>query len=247
MTNLIVFFSIILFALGDPIIDDVCKSLDENNLRSFESDNQAFKIRLQKVLCTKPVLRKESLLTIDKNRMLIMIRALISHWNIKSITLFGKGKELRAYSKFFWNEKSLLSIGFCNYLSNCKPLRSGTFLTSVNILLDDTFLNSSNTWKLANGRLENDIWLIQEQESTLAHMASWPLNIRSMVFTFAKNSLSDFAIKEVYKTNPKGAIISNVIGQWSQATGLLMTSKYIWERRRNLKGLELRIAVTPVN
>ncbi len=121
-------------------------------------------------------------------------------------------------------------------------------LKSANLMINSVNISSLNL-PLSSKSLETAVWLLEEtqQHSTLAILEAWPLSIKSTVFTFKRISQGEFEITEVYKPFPEHAIISNVIGHWSWKTGLSMTSVSIWERRRNLSGLQLRIAITPVS
>ncbi len=81
-------------------------------------------------------------------------------------------------------------------------------------------------------------------------MEKLPLDVASSVFTFKLNvtkTSSIFEIKEVYKPYHEHAIISEVIGHWTSIHGLSMTNEPLWERRKDLRGFQFRIAVVKVS
>ena len=88
----------------------------------------------------------------------------------------------------------------------------------------------------------SNIWLIQNSQENLP--ANINLEINSQVFTFNQ----DFSLDEVYKVQEFDQNIKrNMIGEWSPEEGLKMTRVPIWERRKDLTGVEVVAATLKVN
>ncbi len=88
----------------------------------------------------------------------------------------------------------------------------------------------------------SNIWLIQNSQENLP--ANINLEINSQVFTFNQ----DFSLDEVYKVQEFDQNIKrNTIGEWSPEEGLKMTRVPIWERRKDLTGVEVVAATLKVN
>ncbi len=73
------------------------------------------------------------------------------------------------------------------------------------------------------------------------------LNLRfgSDVTLFEEQS-SSFILHEVYQIQDQQPIVKELIGFWSQRRGLRMTSEFVWERRKDLGGTELSLAIVHV-
>ena len=71
-------------------------------------------------------------------------------------------------------------------------------------------------------RFDSDVTLFEEQSSTIT-------------------------LHEVYQIQDQQSIVKELIGFWSQRRGgLRMTSEFVWERRKDLGGTELSLAIVHV-
>ena len=71
------------------------------------------------------------------------------------------------------------------------------------------------------------------------------LHLDTSIVTIDQSSGSDnYILREVYSIM-KGQKIINIFGNWSKNGGLLVNTANVFERRKNLGGIELRDAILP--
>ena len=54
-------------------------------------------------------------------------------------------------------------------------------------------------------------------------------------------------LKEVYKVSKGRPALHGLVGTWNPSKGMKVSSEVIWERRRNLSGLKLRVTTMAVS
>ena len=148
--------------------------------------------------------------------------------------------------EFHDKEKKYLT-GLIRYSTNKDEEQLGQHLKNLQLLGDLTmvvFVDNGHHQLL--DILINDLQLFKEgltglvPEQDVAQGLNLTLQLDTGLYTYM-TKFNTTSLKEIYAIN--GEIKVTTIGIWRKKTGLVIPTKSMWERRSNLEGMSIRVAI----
>lgn len=155
----------------------------------------------------------------------------------RSVVIFGPENDASELWQFqtqnFWG----LYASFSVTKSHLVQVLNGSRNVSTLVVM---YGPSQEIFKALHLKYPSSSWLLQNEEVNATRSGEYGLRLDSRLFTFCHqdNDKSKSSIFEYYAIK-KGPLINQKVGHWTATNGLRILEPNMWERRSNLRGIEL--------